>query len=170
MKNEVEEKFVPINGMNGRYEISNLGRVKSIKKSGRQMILKNYLGNWGYYASRMGKKHYRLVHRIVAEHFVENPNPKEFIEVNHLDGNKLNNESVNLEWCTHKMNSRHAFDMGLNSSATETNRWAKLSNSDILEIKRLASIGKRQFEIAKIYELHQCHVSRILNNKRRKYG
>ena len=46
-------------------------------------------------------------------YYVENPNPKEYDIVNHIDGNKMNNHYTNLEWCNISMNTQHAYDNGL---------------------------------------------------------
>jgi uncharacterized HNH endonuclease L245 len=58
-----------------------------------------------------GKKKYVRVHRLVAELFV--PNPNNLPQVNHIDGNKLNNHYTNLEWVNNSQNTKHAFDNGL---------------------------------------------------------
>lgn len=163
---------MPIKGFESRYEISNFGRVMSKNKDGKTKILKNYLGTWSYYTIHLGRKFRSiLVHRIVADHFVENPNPEKFTQINHLDGDKTNNKASNLEWCDQSRNTTHAFETGLNSGVSETHYRAKLTNDDILDIKRMAGVsGMSQSKIAAIYDLNPCHVSRIVNNKRRKYG
>lgn len=53
-----------------------------------------------------------FIHRLVAEIFVENKNPKEYIYVNHIDGDRFNNSFNNLEWCTAKMNTQNVKDRG----------------------------------------------------------
>lgn len=58
-------------------------------------------------------RRYIRVHRLVATYFVENPNPKEYNIVNHIDGDKLNNNADNLEWCDISINTQHAYDNGL---------------------------------------------------------
>lgn len=75
-----------------------------------------------------------LVHRLVAECFI--PNPLNLPEVNHKDGNKLNNHIDNLEWCTHKENTQHAYDIGLNTGLKgEENPISKLTEVEVLEIR-----------------------------------
>jgi hypothetical protein len=76
-----------------------------------------------------GQRQERL-HRLVAEAFI--PNPANLLEVNHLDGNKLNNNADNLEWVTHAENMRHAVVSGLHSLPSgERARNAKLKQSDV---------------------------------------
>ena len=164
--------FVPIKGFEGRYEISSFGRVRSSFKNGGSKILKNYLGTWKYYSIHLGiKSRANLVHRLVALHFVENANPSIRIHVNHIDGDKTNNFATNLEWCDRSENINHAMRTGLCSGVSETSHWAKLSNSDVEKIIGLVEdCGRKQSEVAKLFSIHQCHVSRIVNNKRRKYG
>lgn len=62
------------------------------------------------------KRHYITVHRIVAKAFCDNPDNK--TEVNHIDGNKNNNHSSNLEWVTRNENLKHAYDIGLKQNDT----------------------------------------------------
>jgi len=99
-----------IEGYEGYYSISDTGVVKNVR-TGR--ILKPFLSVKGYPRVNLfkGEKKYRSahVHRLVAEAFL--PNPKE--QVNHIDGDKLNNNLSNLEWCTNQYNATHSWETGL---------------------------------------------------------
>ena len=98
-----KEYWKPVVGYEGHYQVSNFGRVKSIK-FGKEIILKQNIRG-GYYIVNLSKngivKTY-LVHRLVAEAFIDNTD--NLPEVNHKDENKLNNNVDNLEWCTHEYN------------------------------------------------------------------
>jgi hypothetical protein len=103
---------VDIKGYEGIYQISRDGKVFSLKND---LEFKLSIGTTGYYRVNLnnkdrGKTH--KVHRLVALHFI--PNPNNYKCVNHLDGNKLNNDMSNLEWCSHKRNNNHARELGLN--------------------------------------------------------
>ncbi len=101
-------KEIPFNilGINN-YWVSNYGRIKNNKN-----ILKNPRISANYLRITINKKCY-LVHRLVAFTFLENPLNKE--HVNHIDGNKLNNELNNLEWCTCSENNLHKIKLGLSN-------------------------------------------------------
>lgn len=99
-----KEYWKPVVGYEGLYEVSNWGRVKSIR-FGKERILKPFTNKDGYLLVTLSKNgtHKKFqVHRLVALHFL--PNPDNLPEVNHKDENKLNNNAENLEWCNRKFN------------------------------------------------------------------
>lgn len=107
--NTKQEIGQPLPGYENLYEISTFGRVSNYRK-----IMKTYKINSGYVCIKLhdttGRKSF-LLHRLVAETFLPNPDNK--AEVNHIDGNKSNNRVDNLEWVTSAENKRHAFSTGL---------------------------------------------------------
>jgi hypothetical protein len=105
------EIFYSIREFEGLYEISNLGNVKSLNRphSPGDTILKPYEDKHGYFIVSFYKNRklfIKKIHRLVAENIIPNPENKPM--VNHIDGNKLNNEVSNLEWCTAQENSIHS--------------------------------------------------------------
>lgn len=116
------EVFVPIKGYDGLYEISNIGKVKSLAKykgTGykqliSERIMKGRDNAYGYLQvglTRGNVKKTKYIHRLVAEHFIDNHENKQ--EVNHIDGDKYNNSVNNLEWCTRLENEQHSYRLGL---------------------------------------------------------
>jgi hypothetical protein len=115
--NEDNEEWHDIGGCDGLYQVSNKGRVRSTEKSvecynGRKFykhsrVIKTTNINSGYIIVNLhlkdGSLQHRLVHRLVAEAFI--PNPQQLEQVNHKDENKKNNCVENLEWCTRQYNS-----------------------------------------------------------------
>jgi hypothetical protein len=125
----MQEVWKNMIGYEDLYLISNMGRIKSLEKiihypnscynktnKGvvrkerflKPSLKKRYLS---VTLSKNNVKKYELVHRLVAIHFVDNPNNLPC--VNHIDGDKHNNFVSNLEWCTHSENSKHAIEIGL---------------------------------------------------------
>ena len=112
---------------------------------------------------RQGKNICFRVHRLIALTFIPNPNNKDF--VNHIDGNKLNNNVDNLEWATPSENTIHAVKTGLlvlpKGHEVST---AKLTKEQVLQIRSLA--GKYTIrDLGKMYNINHASISRIINNK-----
>jgi len=108
--NDSNEIWKPIKDFEDYYEVSTKGRVRNKKGN----IMKTYIINSGYECLKFTIKTKitaHLVHRLVAATFL--PNTGNLREVNHIDGNKRNNELSNLEWCSSSDNKKHAFKTGL---------------------------------------------------------
>lgn len=104
----------PIKGYEGLYEVSNCGEIRSLhsNKVKKQNVCKNGYRYVDLYKNGCGKT--LLVHRLVAQAFIDNPFNKR--TVNHIDGNKHNNCVSNLEWATYSENAKHAYRLGLKFS------------------------------------------------------
>lgn len=191
----MEEIWKDIKGYEGLYQVSNLGRVKRIKfinnivEKPCNKILFNKNDNLGYVQVTLCKnntRHYKRMHRLVAEAFI--PNPLNYPCVNHIDGNKQNNSINNLEWCTHSYNTRHAmrtglFDMEKFKSATRKNIKIAQKNSpclkggentpkavlkehDILDIRYIyANKHMSSKQLSEKYGVHISTIQRIVSRK-----
>lgn len=153
------EVWTDIKGYEGYYQISNLGNVKSLPRvvmsAGRPIkrvgkLLKQYRGTDGYVFVRLcklGKAKYWRSHRLVAIHFIENPN--DYPAVNHLDADVTNNQASNLEWCTIKQNNKHTYTLGRNNNPSGAAHWkAKLTDIKANAIKHLLKTDMPMTEIA----------------------
>ena len=148
-----------IHGYNGKYKIDDLGRVYSEFK-----IITPYDNGHGYLAVKLWKngeckQHY--IHRLVAETFI--PNPNNYPEINHIDGDKRNNAVSNLEWCNRKMNVQHSYDTGLKPKG-ENHFKHKLTENQVAEI-RAARDKISQRELADKYGVSQTLIYSIQTNK-----
>lgn len=100
------EEWRQIEGYCGKYLVSNMGRIKSLKHANAR-LLTAFPNNKGYYRvclSRFGKARHFLVSRLVAAAFCENDDPRNKTTIDHIDGNKKNNKAENLSWCSLKEN------------------------------------------------------------------
>jgi hypothetical protein len=154
-----------------RYKVSNFGNVDSLnyRGSGKRMrmilIINNTNGYMRACLTINGTKKNYTVHRLVALCFI--PNPNNYKEVNHIDGDKLNNHVSNLEWCTCKENIRKAWELGLcTPNYGEKHGNAKIKEADVIEIFRLYNIvGWLQQRIADHFGINVSTVSGILRRK-----
>ena len=139
------------------YEVSNLGNVRRKPKN-----LKQSISPHGYKTlslSKKGKTTNKLVHRLVAEAFIDNPEIKE--QVNHKDCIKTNNKVDNLEWVTFQENIDHAvLNERQRNQNGENNNMSKLSTEDVTLIKELLNDGVTGYKIHKKYFPH-LHVQTI---------
>lgn len=110
----MKEEWKPISGFEELYEVSNLGRIKSIARLGTKGGVITNHNNGGYLKAHLyknGKQYDFFIHRLVAIAFIPKVNGK--TEINHKNGNKLDNTIDNLEWCNRSENISHAVDNGL---------------------------------------------------------
>ena len=150
------------------YSVNELGQIKN-NTNGK--LLKTYLDNIGYVIAKLTLKPYYSkpvkVHRLVAKYFVDNVDNKPI--VNHIDGDKTNNNYKNLEWCTQSENVKAAFDTGLNTPKKGTlNGMAKLTEEDVKWIREhyiprhsvygCSAMGRK-------YNVAKTTISAILTNK-----
>lgn len=125
------------------FEISDFGELRNKKTN---TIYKTNLVGREYCAvsvslgSRKNKKCIKI-HKAVAETFI--PNPNNCPQVNHKDGNKLNNCVDNLEWCSREVNINHAFEHGLISHSCEKNSNAKLNKEMVKFIRTNCVLGSK---------------------------
>ena len=141
------EYWCDVNGYEGIYQVSNLGRVRSLdreikRKNGKKLLIKGqplkvHLNRRGYLRINLrkdGKDTNHTVHRLVAKAFI--PNPEDKPQVNHLNGVKTDNNVCNLEWCTRAENIEHAYRNGLMLHG-ENHYNSKLTLEQVILIKQL---------------------------------
>lgn len=137
--------------IDNKYILTDAGDLYRKTKHGIEQCTKRKHRN-GYIRYTMNNKdHY--AHRLVAEYFISNPNG--YKEVNHIDGNKTNNDVSNLEWCSRSMNNKHAFQTGLRqyselSKMAHMPKYSRrvLNDLQIQKVRELVSEGLSDGKIA----------------------
>jgi hypothetical protein len=148
------------------YEVSNTGLIRSVGKEKHNKILSQHLNHKGYKVvdlSSPKKEKYkisRMTHRLVAKVFI--PNPENKPQVNHKDGNKLNNNVENLEWVTNLENHIHKL---ANNLVPETHTPKRVGQFD-LEGNLIATYSSI-YEAGKAINSNQYGVSRAVNGLRK---
>lgn len=172
------EVWKDIEGYEGYYQVSDLGRVKAFSRlvghpNGGLKRLPEKIMNMN--PSKSGYIHVNLrgrgrkvfsIHRLVALHFI--PNPENKPEVNHKDGVKTNNHKSNLEWSTNQENITHSWETGLNNHFGEKHPNSKFTESQILEIRENKN-NLTQRELGEIYGTCQGVISKIMLKTRWKH-
>ena len=145
------------------YQVSNYGNIKSLARQRRnskgiymqkEKLLSLTNTSTGYKKVELvknGKKKSYKVHRLVAMAFIDNPENKP--QVNHIDGNKINNHVDNLEWVTSSENCIHAYNTGLNPNKKELNETVVIA---------MYTNGTSKEDIAKEFGVSNLVIKRIL--------
>lgn len=178
----IDEIWKPVKDFEGLYEVSNLGRVRSLPKPinykgiktvlYKGKVLKGSQDKAGYIhviLHKNTKPYVRLVHRLVAVAFI--PNPNNYREVNHINANKTDNRVENLEWCTCQQNKDHAVKNGL-TAIGERNSAHKLTETEVKKIRAEYVKDSHDFNtwsLAKRYGVSQTTIRMIVNNKTWRY-
>lgn len=171
-----KELWKDIQGYEGLYQISSLGRVKRLERENKfgnktrvlkEMIMtpvKNRHGYMGLNISIDKKMKPYSIHRLVATHFIQNID--NLPEVNHIDGNKNNNVAYNLEWCTRKENMSHARSTGLINHKGDNSPIAKLTNEEVKRIRKIYKSESRTYEdLAEEYGVGGSTIGRIIRKE-----
>ena len=165
----MKEIWKEIKGYEGLYQVSNLGNIKHLKFKKKNVLtggfslikerilkpVKHYNGYVYVDLHKNGSHKITAIHRIVALNFIDNINNKP--QVNHFDGNKENNNVINLEWCTMSENMIHALNNGLSRT--------KLLPNDVIEIRKLLKTGLTQLKIADIFDVKRCVIADISSKR-----
>lgn len=155
-------------GYEGLYQVSNLGRIKSLKLwtgsmfINKEKILKPTKYKNGYLNVILKGKHF-LVHRIVALTFLENKNNLPI--VNHINGIKTDNRVENLEWCTYSHNEKEAYKIGIkNPKPTKAILQYDLDGNLIREWKSISQIKKELgYSTGSIYDVCKGNRNRVIS-------
>lgn len=159
-----EWRKIPIEGMDN-YEVSNFGRVKTLRFKGGKVLTPKRFHQKGYPIARIredGKTEKAFfIHRLVALAFI--PNPKDYPQVNHIDCDKTNNHFSNLEWCTNRMNYDHAMANGLmRHTRGQDHASARLTDIQVLEIRELFEMGQTRRQLAEKYGTKPSNIKDIV--------
>ena len=162
------EEWKDIAGYEGKYQVSNLGRVKSFYKNKYGKIRKLKTDKYGYKRinlSKDGKGKTYLVHRLVAEVFI--PNPNNYPEVNHIDEDKTNNCIDNLEWCDSKYNNNYGTK---SEKARKQMKGKEYPKSKKVKCITTGEIFESTRDIERKYNIPHSSISNCCKGKRKSAG
>lgn len=168
----MEEIWKPVPGYEGIYLASNLGRVmRTAPAKGTQIgrILAPYVTEFGYgqisLRDKDGNSRRVFVHTVVMAAF--NGHCPIGKEVNHIDGDKLNNKLENLEYLSRSEHMRHSIDvLGLYKHKRASGKRPIIPDRDVIEIRRLHSTGEfSQMKLSRMFGCSQSSIGRIIRNE-----
>jgi len=172
----MKEIWKDIIGNEGYYQVSNLGRVRSLDRTishgkgeskrrveGKMISQINTMGYLAVGLSMKGKGKFVKVHRLVAGAFISNPENKPCL--NHKDRDRANNKLANLEWCTYRDNMLHIHETGANMCKGEDHKMTTLTSSQVLEIKLSLRSGETGTSLAEKFDVSSATISRIKTGK-----
>lgn len=167
----MEEIWKDIKGYEGLYQVSNLGRVKSLgnNKTKKEKIMKPSVNKSGYLLICLSKNGYiknYFLHRLVAQAFIQNPN--NLAQVNHKNEIKDDNRPENLEWCDQKYNNNYGTRLERVAEKTTNGKKSKpvlkidpISNEIVAEFPSIMEVQR---------QLGLTHISECCNGKRNTAG
>jgi hypothetical protein len=167
----LHEEWRPVQIDHG-YEVSSHGNVRSLDRAvscsngvirhrkGRSLVPS--LNNYGYQHVNLSNRRIALVHRLVAEAFIENP--EGLAEVNHKDCCKTNNSVGNLEWVSRRGNADHAKRNGLYLSGDRAS-WSKITNDQAVQAYEMRRRGMSFQDIGKAFSVSYTTIQRIASGK-----
>jgi hypothetical protein len=167
-----------IEGYENEYQINQFGEIRTLKNSPKLKkfdTLKPQLSKSNGYMYQMlyknGKPKLVRIHRLVAKAFV--PNPNNFTQINHIDGNKQNNNASNLEWCDQPYNMKHAYKTGLQKPSEKQKEAIrntnKLKRKKVVQLKdgKVINTFSSMSEASRKTNITTSLISRCCNLKRK---
>lgn len=162
----MKEEWKPIIGFEGLYEVSSLGRIKSLPRNTTHGgIMKPHINGRNGYAyvhlSKDGKSAPKRVHKLVMMAFDPRPTGPYYdknFTINHIDGNKTNNKLSNLEWCTQSENQKKAYEIGINGKCQR--KVINLTTMEIFDSVKEASYsvgGKKASSVCRVCAGKRSH-------------
>lgn len=160
-----------VKGWEDKYLISNTGKLKSLngkfsKQHPNGYITVGCIGQSGYREVTLRKpgvlEKFRI-HTLVGNEFVEKPISIKRLCINHVDGNKLNNNDWNLEWITLGDNVRHAVKLGLMDFKGEKHPGVKMTEEMVIDIRRMRMAGITHEQISRSFGISRRQIGDIIN-------
>ena len=154
-----------IEGYEGLYKIYQNGDVESYYKHRKSRILKHCIDKGGYkyvcLSKNTKRKHFKI-HRLIAIYFINNPNPDEYLWVDHIDRNKQNNSLENLRWVSISMNNRNQENIGKYLKGVRKTANGKRFKSEISINKKKIYLGTFDTEV-EAHQVFMVEYNKIMN-------